>query len=104
MYAAFYTLIVVLAASGMDGTKVLVSIPEGEADAQRAQILEAIANISTQEKKHWEEHRNIEKKHWKELESKLKVIEDTLNVRNGSASKLKEKPASTSEPTLVSSP
>merc|ERR1711962_904236 len=93
MDAAIYSLMLVLAASRLDGTKVLVSIPEGETDAQHSKILEAIANASIEEKKDWSE-----------LKSELKAMKDILNeVINSSALKLKAKPASTSEPAVDSS-
>merc|ERR1719370_1635426 len=95
MDAAINTLMVILAASRLDGTQVLVSIPEGDLNAQHLKILEAIANVSIQEK--------VTQKDLSELKSEMKAIKDVLKeVMNGFALKLKTNPASTSEPALIS--
>jgi len=98
MDSAFCTLMIVLIAAGVNGIKVLVSIPEGE-------LTEAIKNATKQEtktlKRELKSMKNHESESIAKLERELKSIKALLKQINGSASKTEPKPKlnPTSEPT-----
>jgi len=102
--AIIYSLIFILAASRIEGTKVVVSIPEGEVDGRLSKIMEMIANLTKQERDDVQEERN----HWmglqREIEKEYKSIKVQLKeLMNARAPVAKPKPAPTSEPTIASS-
>jgi len=98
--AIIYSLIFILAASRIEGTKVVVSIPEGEVDARLSKIMETIANATKQERNHWlglKREMEKESKSIKSIEAQLKEL---INAGDPVA---EPKPAPTSEPTIASS-
>jgi len=115
---AFCTLMVVLTATRIDGTKVVVSLPDSEPLAAMANAIKTIANATKQDTNHWktlkkelDSIKEEAKKSTKNLEIKLKSIEILLNkMMNGSASETESKPRHNSrstapepEPTLPAS-
>jgi len=110
---AFCTLMVVLTANRIDGTKVVVSLPDSEPLAAMANAIETIANATKQDTNHWktlekklESIQEHERESTKNLEMKLKSIEILLNkMTNGSTSDTESKPRHnpTPEPRLPAS-
>jgi len=101
MDSAFCTLMIVLIAAGVNGIKVLVSIPEGE-------LTEAIKNATKQEtktlKRELKSMKNHESESIAKLERELKSIKALLKQNNGSASKTEPKPKLDPTPELTSEP
>jgi len=109
---AFCTLMVVLTATRIDGTKVVVSLPDSVPLAAMANAIETIANATKLDTNHWktlkkeldsikEEERELTKTS-KNLGKKLKSIEILLNkMMIGSASETESRStAPEPEPTL----
>jgi len=88
MDSVFWTLMIVLIAGGVDGIKVLVSIPEGE-------LTEAIKNATKQETK-------ILERELKSMKNQLQSIKALLKQSSGSALMIEEKP--NVDPTLEPTP